>query len=816
MPFKTRYRIPLLLLLAGAVLLPACGGGGGGGGGDSAPTSPANLTAHAASTTRIDLAWTDRASNESSYRIERSTSPTFNPVVTVARPSNTSAYSDTGLAPSTIYYYRACAVGSGGSSCSSMTYASTFSVSTLVSSGTGSTSSQAGTADAAPGTAARFNYPYGVATTATGTVLYVADTMNHTIRRVAMADGATVTLAGKALTAGSADDTGAAARFSQPTGIAVSADGSMLYIADTLNHTIRTVDPANNAVATLAGTAGSRGADNGTGAAASFNQPESVAVSPDGSTLYVADTLNHTIRMITISDKTVTTFAGTALLSGSADGTGSAARFSEPAGVACSPDGTKLFVADRMNHTIRQIIVSGGVGTGSVTTLAGAVGDPGSADGSFATARFREPSGLTMSADGNTLYVADSDNHTIRKLDLAGATVTTLAGTAGFIGSTNIAAYERFNHPVGIAFHPSGAGLLFVADTFNHAIRVVDILTSSVDTLAGYVSPETASALSSPDGLATTESGSMLYVADSGRHAIFQVEISSGTMTTLAGSSAGFLDGVGSAAAFYQPYGVATDGSSLFVADTYLGLIRHIEISTATVSTLAGTPCLTANNPGDCWTDGFGAAARFYKPVGITTASTGTYSNYVFITDALNNVIRRVDKTTAEVVTIAGAPGMPPSCTIACTGDGVGTSARFNMPWGIAISGRYLYVSEYRNHSIRRIDLEDSYRVTTIAGKQGSSGYADGSGANARFDWPQGLAVKGTGLFIVDHNNEVIRKIDLNTGIVSTVAGMANIKGNTNDGTGVNARFNDPAGLATDGTSIFVGDTTNRMIRVIN
>jgi sugar lactone lactonase YvrE len=249
------------------------------------------------------------------------------------------------------------------------------------------------------GAAARFNIPRCVATD--GANLYVADTGNHTIRRIVIATGAVTTLAGSAEISGSSDGVGTEARFYYPYGIAT--DGANLYVADTGNHTIRRIGISSRAVTTLSGTAGDEGSDDGVGTAARFYYPHGIAT--DGANLYVADTGNHTIRRIAISTGEVTTHSGSAGISGSGDGTG-AARFCSPNGIAT--DGANLYVADTWNHTIRRISIA----TGTVTTLAGAAGDEGSGDGTGAAARFRSPNGIATG--GVNLYVADTYNHKIR------------------------------------------------------------------------------------------------------------------------------------------------------------------------------------------------------------------------------------------------------------------------------------------------------------------------------------------------------------------------------------------------------------------
>jgi hypothetical protein len=309
----------------------------------------------------------------------------------------------------------------------------------------------------ATGTAARFNALASVAVDSTGNI-YVADANNHTIRKVTAA-GVVTTLAGSGV-AGAANGTGAAASFRFPQGVAT--DGTNVYVADTYNHAIRQIVISTGAVTTLAGTVGTSGLANGTGVAATFNNPLGLAVS--GLDLYVVDTGNHSIRKIVISSGVVTTFAGTAGTNGFADGTGVLATFKNPGAIAAEGT-TNLYVADTANHTIRKIVI----GTAVVTTLAGTGnGSGGSTDSTGAAASFKLPGGLVVS--GANLFVADTGNNTLRQIVLGTGVVTTIAGSAGAIGTTDaIGTSARFQGPTGIGV--STGGTLYIADTNNHTLR---------------------------------------------------------------------------------------------------------------------------------------------------------------------------------------------------------------------------------------------------------------------------------------------------------------------------------------------------------
>lgn len=276
------------------------------------------------------------------------------------------------------------------------------------------------------GTAAIFAEPYGLATDSAGNV-YVADSFNHLIRKITSA-GVVTTLAGNQLY-GNVDGTGTAARFFNPDGVATDSTGNV-YVADTYNDSIRKVSPAG-VVTTLAGS-GVGGSADGTGTAASFYTPVGVATDNAGN-VYVADTSNDTIRKITPAG-VVTTLAGTAGVAGSADGTGAAATFNLPEGIATDSAGN-IYVTDTANNIIRKIsYITRTINPGwEVTTLAGIAGVAGSTDGTGAAATFNNPVGIAVDSTGN-VYVADGLNDTIRKITPAGV-VTTVVGqpdNAGF------------------------------------------------------------------------------------------------------------------------------------------------------------------------------------------------------------------------------------------------------------------------------------------------------------------------------------------------------------------------------------------------
>lgn len=355
---------------------------------------------------------------------------------------------------------------------------------------------------------ARFNGPTAIAIDSSG-VRYVADSNNHTIRKIAAA-GAVTTLAGAAGIPGNIDAVGGNSRFSSPSGIAVDS-AQIAYVADTGNHTIRKIT-STGTVTTLAGSAGLSGGTNATGTAARFNAPTGIAVDSAGN-VFVCDTGNHTIRKIT-SAGVVTTLAGSPGTSGTTNANGSNARFNSPQGITLDGSGN-LYIADSGNHCVRKVTPAG-----DVTTFAGLAGSSGSTDATGSVARFNTPKSITLDTSG-TIHVADSNNHTIRRITASGI-VTTVAGLAGTSGSANGAGTTaRFSNPSGIVTTPDGFNL-YIADTANHTIRrntlynTLTPLADRVDGLRFYLWDNTAKRL-----LTSTDGGLSFSVVATGMNSAF-------------------------------------------------------------------------------------------------------------------------------------------------------------------------------------------------------------------------------------------------------------------------------------------------------
>lgn len=287
---------------------------------------------------------------------------------------------------------------------------------------------------------------------------------------------------------------------------------------------------------------------------------------------------------------------------------------------------------------------------------------------------------------------------------------------------------------------------------------------------------------------------------------------------TLAGSpdDGGGTDGTGKSARFVNPTGLTSDGANLYLTEAGNHTIRKLELSTGKVTTLAGQ----AGKRG--YADGVGSAARLNSPHGIATDG-----KYLYVADSSNKLIRKISIATGEVSTLAGKPAGGFT-------DGVGTEALFSFPEDVTVVGATLYVTDMYGATVRKIDLR-TQQVSTFAGKTVYEdkdgirnflpGFIDGKGQSARFNFPMGITNDGKNLYVADQNNNKIRKIVIETGDVTTLAGPGEAEcitsgwrgrcpGGNIDGTGSTVRFSYPQYLTTDGTYLYVTASNNTIRRV--
>lgn len=611
------------------------------------------------------------------------------------------------------------------------------------------------------GDAVRFRYPEGVAVDSAGNV-YVADTQNHTVRKVTPS-GVTTTLAGSAGQTGSADGIGSAARFNRPSSIAVDAAGQ-LFVTDELNHTVRKITPAG-AVSTFAGVAGQGGVVNGTTEARLY-APRGVAVDPSGN-VFICD--YYLVRKISPTGE-VSSFAGLTGSNGSTDGAGTDARFDVPVALACDSNGN-VFVADSGNHTVRKITPAG-----VVTTIAGKAGVLGNADGPGENARFAALSAIAVDAGGN-IYVGGGAN-TVRKISPAGA-VTTWAGQSGQWGyADGLGTAARFKHIRSLA--GSAGGDVYVADTDNHVVRKISA-AAAVTTFAGVATGElgtelgtgTGTRLVDPTGIVVDRAGNVFVAENQGT---IRKITPTGAVSTLAGTwgQSGTTDGTGAAARLYLLGQLAIDSTDNIYAQQFFSTLR--KITPAGVVTTLAAP--------------FNGGAP---------AIDGSGNLYVFSNYALKKV-----SPAGTVTTLAGVAGQRGST------NGVGTAARFSDPTYATVSaGGIVYVLD--DSALRRIDTAGN--VSTVAGVAGQPGHVDGSVSVARLAAHSPLAVDAAGnVFLADIDNNTIRRVAAD-GTTTTIGGTVGLPGSA-DGVGTAAQFYGPAGIAVDANgALYISDFGNQAVR---
>ena len=599
-------------------------------------------------------------------------------------------------------------------------------------------------------TSAMLLSPSSVAVDQSGDI-YIADTSNQRIRKVTAATGLISTVAGTGGNGGYNGDNIAAtsAMLLHPFSVAVDSSGN-LYIADVDNHRIRKVIAATGVITTLAGT-GSQGniGDNIAATSAFLGGPSGIVLDAFGN-VYIADAGTDRIRKVTTATGIITTVAGTGVYGYNGDNiSATSATLGHPSGVALDALGN-LYIADQSNDRIRKVTAA----TGLISTVAG-TGTPGyNGDNIAATsAALSAPLSVAFDSSGN-LYVVEQLNHRVRKVAATTGVITTVAGSVSSNSSGDGAAAlnARLNSPQDVTVDSTGN--LYVADQDNHRIRKVMIGTGVITTVAGtgaqgYNGDDiaaTSATLNRPNGVAVDSVGN-LYILDNGNYRIRKVSAATGIITTAAGP-AGICDATGSGTASCNPVGVALDSSgNLYFADTAVHRIRKVTIATGVVSTVAGTG--QAGYNGD---DIAATSATMNTPTGIAVDS----SDNLYFADTHNFSIRKVSAVTGVITRVAGIGGPP----LGITRDNIAaTSFTLTNTYAVkADSSGNLFITD-SNH-IRKVTAATGI-LTGVAGNGAPGYDGDGQAAStATLNSPKGVAVESSGnLYISDTGNNRIRKV---------------------------------------------------------
>ena len=450
--------------------------------------------------------------------------------------------------------------------------------------------------------------------------------------------------------------------------------------------------------------------------------------------------------------------------------------------------------------------------TGDISTVAGGfTGDGASA----AEARLNKPLDVCVDGAGNT-YIADTGHCRVRKVDAATGAISTVAGNGetGYSGDGGAATDARLNAPSGIRV--DGSGNIYIGDTNNNRVRRVDAATGLISTVAGNGEtgifsvgdggPATSGNLSSPVGVAVDSVGN-LYIAEQGGGRVRRVDAKTGVISALAGDVSAFELGDGGPAtdaSLTQPAGVFVDpAGNVYIADEGHRRVRRVDGATGVITTVAGN-----GESGDTGDGGPATDAKFRRPTSVFVDSAGT----LYISDWFDGRVRKVDPATGILSLVAGDSGRGHSA------DGqTATDASLTYPRGLCVDAAGdLYIAEDSNGLIRKVDAETG-TLSTVAGNVESMAAGDGGSATtAGLYHPSSIFVDGAGNFyIADQLNRRIRKVDAQTGIITTIAGGGAETTDREGGPATEAYLGRPSGVCLDSSgSVYMAE--QRQVRKVD
>jgi trimeric autotransporter adhesin len=550
--------------------------------------------------------------------------------------------------------------------------------------------------------------------------------------------------------------------------------------------------------------------DSGLATNATFNAPQDVLVDSNGNIL-ISDSGSGRIRRIDDTN-VITTIAGTGAITSNGDNSlAIAAGLNVPTSTAIDSAGN-IFIADSRGDRVRKIDARTGIITSAIGTgVNGFSGDNGQAN----NARLSFPIGVAIDSFDN-LYIADSGNSRIRKVNLKTNIITTVAGSSrsGFSGDGGPATLASlgFVNQVNV----DSLGNIFIVDNSldpeaNARIRRVDIRTGVITTVAGNsdfrFNGDNIPALSAsidPFDVEIDQAGNIFF-ADLANHRIRRVDAQTAIITTVAGNGISAFNGDGGLAtnaSLSAPNGIALDGmGNLIIADQLNNRIRKVDARTGIITTIAGSELPIGDND-------LAIKANVGDPFSVVVESSGN----ILISDSGNRRVRRVNIANGSITTIAG------NGTLGFSGDnGPATQASFAPNTIAQDSNGNIFIVDPVFHVVRRITPTGTINTVAGTGKFGFSG-DNGLATNAQLDSPRGIAVDSAGnLFIADLFNSRIRRVDARTGIITSVAGngRANITGDGGPATQASLAF--PLAVTVDrNNNIFILDLVGNLVRRID
>lgn len=648
-------------------------------------------------------------------------------------------------------------------------------------------------------------------------LMYIAEEMNHRVRIVDLKTKQITTFigTGKASFEG---DNGLAqhATLNGPSGLALDLEHDLLYIADAKNHRIRVVNRRTNVITTFAGNGrGMYNGDNMDARLASLFTPQSVILDAKRNLVYIADKDNQRVRVVHRTSMIIQTVAGNGTLGYNGDNIpATSAMLFSPIGVTLDEPNQHLYICDRDNNRVRIVNVA----TNMITKFAGDGRYISAGDGGLASlASLAAPYAVAIDNVQNLVFIADTDNMRIRVVNRATNIISPFAGTglSSFIVEGNHALNYSLRYPCAITLEKN---YLYIADTLNHGIVVVDRATNIAETMIGKILEfvfATTSILRFPFAVFLDPVQDSIYIADAYNNRIRVVDRSSGIISTFAGTGLNKFAGDGNdsrLASLNRPFSVCVDDNStvMYISDTDNMRIRAVNMSTKVIQTIAGNGSLGYSGDG-----GNARFATFRNATGITLDSL---NKLLYIADGQNHVVRMINLTTNIITTVAGNGIQGYSGD-----DGPALKATFNRPFALALdeSNTILYIADADNNRVRKLNLTSG--IVSLYAGTGRRAYS-GDGLDPRLaaiGKPYGLAIdkKRKLMYIADASvSSTIRVINQTSYIITTFAGngFASFAGDGMLATSASLKF--PAGVTIDSENnlLYVADTSNDRVRVIS